>query len=46
MTAVLHGRSESAVQMAERIEADAVGFVDSEPTDDMAVLVLKALPVP
>jgi serine phosphatase RsbU (regulator of sigma subunit) len=42
VSAVLHGRSESAVQMAERIEADAVGFVDSEPTDDMAVLVLKA----
>jgi serine phosphatase RsbU (regulator of sigma subunit) len=43
VSAVLHGRSETAVEMAERIEADAVGFVDVEPTDDMAVLVLKAL---
>jgi serine phosphatase RsbU (regulator of sigma subunit) len=42
VSAVLHGRTGSAVDMAERIEADAVGFVDVEPSDDMAVLVLKA----
>jgi serine phosphatase RsbU (regulator of sigma subunit) len=42
VAAVLHGRSDSAVEMAQRVEADAVAFVDTEPTDDMAVLVLKA----
>jgi serine phosphatase RsbU (regulator of sigma subunit) len=42
VAAVLHGRSDSAVEMAQRVEADAVAFVESEPTDDMAVLVLKA----
>ncbi|MGH9210728.1 MAG: SpoIIE family protein phosphatase [Acidimicrobiales bacterium] len=44
VTAVLHGRSVSASEMAERLEADAVGFAEVEPNDDMAVLVLKALP--
>jgi serine phosphatase RsbU (regulator of sigma subunit) len=43
VSAILHGRNQSAPVMAERIEADAVGFVDTEPIDDMAVLVLKAL---
>src|SRR5262249_1934175 len=42
VAAVLHGRSDSAVEMAQRVEADAVAFVDAEPTDDRAVLVLKA----
>jgi serine phosphatase RsbU (regulator of sigma subunit) len=45
VSAILHGRNQAATAMAERIEADAVGFVDTEPIDDMAVLVLKALPV-
>jgi serine phosphatase RsbU (regulator of sigma subunit) len=44
VTAVLHGRSASAAEMAEQLEADAVGFAEIEPSDDMAVLVLKALP--
>lgn len=44
VTAVLHGRRASASAMAERLEADAVGFAEVEPSDDMAVLVLKALP--
>jgi len=43
VTAMLHSRTASAVEMAEQIEADAVGFVEVEPNDDMAVLVLKAL---
>ena len=45
VTAMLRSRSAGAVEMAEQVEADAVGFVEYEPTDDMAVLVLKALPV-
>jgi serine phosphatase RsbU (regulator of sigma subunit) len=43
VTAIMHGRNQPAPAMAQRIEADAVGFVDTEPTDDMAVLVLRAL---
>ena len=44
VTAMLHSRTASAGEMAEQVEADAVGFVEFEPNDDMAVLVLKALP--
>jgi serine phosphatase RsbU (regulator of sigma subunit) len=44
VSAVLHGRSATAAEMAEGLEADAVGFAEMEPSDDMAVLVLKALP--
>ena len=43
VTAVLHGRTASAAEMAERLESDAVNFAEVEPNDDMAVLVLKAL---
>jgi phosphoserine phosphatase RsbU/P len=43
VAAILHGRNQTANDMAQRIEADAVGFVDLEPIDDMAVLVLRAL---
>jgi serine phosphatase RsbU (regulator of sigma subunit) len=44
VSAMLHSRTSSASEMAEQVEADAVGFVEFEPNDDMAVLVLKALP--
>jgi serine phosphatase RsbU (regulator of sigma subunit) len=43
VAAVLHARSASAADMAEQLEADAVNFAEAEPSDDMAVLVLKAL---
>lgn len=43
VSAILHGRNGNADEMARRIEADAVGFVDMEPVDDMAVLVIKAV---
>ena len=43
VTAVLNGRSSTASEMAQRLEADAVGFAEMEPNDDMAVLVIKAL---
>lgn len=43
VAAMLHGRSASAAEMAAQIEGDAVAFVETEPNDDMAVLVLKAL---
>jgi serine phosphatase RsbU (regulator of sigma subunit) len=46
VAAILHGRNQTAGEMAQRIEADAVGFVDLEPIDDMAVLVLRALSPP
>jgi serine phosphatase RsbU (regulator of sigma subunit) len=44
VTAMLRSRTAGAVEMAEQVEADAVAFVEYEPNDDMAVLVLKALP--
>ena len=44
VTAMLRSRTASASEMAEQVEADAVAFVEFEPNDDMAVLVLKALP--
>jgi serine phosphatase RsbU (regulator of sigma subunit) len=44
VTAMLRSRTAGAVEMAEQVEADAVAFVEFEPNDDMAVLVLKALP--
>lgn len=43
VAAMLHGRTASAMEMAAQIEGDAVAFVEVEPNDDMAVLVLKAL---
>jgi serine phosphatase RsbU (regulator of sigma subunit) len=43
VAAMLHSRTGGAGEMARQIEADAVGFVETEPTDDMAVLVLRAI---
>lgn len=40
---VLRGKGLSAVELAKRVENDSVTFLDDEPADDMAVLVLKAV---
>jgi hypothetical protein len=34
----------SATDLADLIESQAVAFVDDDPTDDMAVLTLRAVP--
>ena len=44
VTAMLRSRTADAGEIAAQVEADAVAFVEFEPNDDMAVLVLKALP--
>lgn len=41
---VLQGRGVPADKLAERIESDSMAFVDDEPSDDMAVLVIRAVP--
>ncbi|HEX6568368.1 MAG TPA: SpoIIE family protein phosphatase, partial [Acidimicrobiales bacterium] len=42
--ALLQGKGLSAADLASYIEAEALGFVDDEPADDMAVLTLRAVP--
>ncbi|HYZ97511.1 MAG TPA: PP2C family protein-serine/threonine phosphatase, partial [Acidimicrobiales bacterium] len=42
--ALYQGRRMAATELAELIESEAVTFVDDEPTDDMAVLALRASP--
>jgi serine phosphatase RsbU (regulator of sigma subunit) len=42
--AIYQGKGLSADELARLIEAEAVGFVDDEPSDDMAVLALRASP--
>ncbi|HKE75600.1 MAG TPA: SpoIIE family protein phosphatase [Acidimicrobiales bacterium] len=42
--AIYQGKGLSADELARLIEAEAVGFVDDEPSDDMAVLALRATP--
>ena len=42
--AVLRGGHATAGELASAIEAAAVGFADTEPSADMAVLVLRAEP--
>jgi serine phosphatase RsbU (regulator of sigma subunit) len=42
--AIYQGKGLSAADLARLIEAEAVGFVDDEPVDDMAVLTLRAAP--
>jgi serine phosphatase RsbU (regulator of sigma subunit) len=42
--AVYQGKGLSAGELARLIESEAVAFVDDEPSDDMAVLALRALP--
>jgi serine phosphatase RsbU (regulator of sigma subunit) len=42
--AMYQGKGLPARDLANLIEAEAVGFVDEEPTDDMAVLALRARP--
>jgi serine phosphatase RsbU (regulator of sigma subunit) len=42
--AIYQGAGTAADDLARLIEAEAVTFVDEEPTDDMAVLVLRSLP--
>jgi len=42
--ALYQGKGLSAPELARLIESEAVKFVDDEPTDDMAVLTLRAVP--
>jgi serine phosphatase RsbU (regulator of sigma subunit) len=42
--ALYQGKGLSATDLASLIESEAVTFVDDEPTDDMAVLTLRAVP--
>ncbi|HEX6421105.1 MAG TPA: GAF domain-containing SpoIIE family protein phosphatase [Acidimicrobiales bacterium] len=42
--ALLQGKSLTAAELARSIEAEALGFVDADPADDMAVLALRAAP--
>jgi serine phosphatase RsbU (regulator of sigma subunit) len=42
--ALYQGKALHADELARLIESEAVGFVDAEPTDDMAVLTLRAAP--
>lgn len=42
--ALLQGKSLSADELARLVEAEALGFVDDVPADDMAVLALRAAP--
>ncbi len=42
--AIYQGKGMSATQLAELIESEALAFVDDDPTDDMAVLTLRAAP--
>jgi serine phosphatase RsbU (regulator of sigma subunit) len=42
--ALYQGRGLPAPELASLIESEAVAFVDDEPTDDMAVLTLRAAP--
>lgn len=40
---VLRGKGATARELAERVESDSMAFVDDEPSDDMAVLVIRAV---
>ena len=42
--ALYQGKGLPASELARLIEGEAAGFVDAEPTDDMAVLTLRAAP--
>jgi serine phosphatase RsbU (regulator of sigma subunit) len=42
--AIYQGKGMSAAHLAELIESEALAFVDDDPTDDMAVLTLRAAP--
>jgi serine phosphatase RsbU (regulator of sigma subunit) len=42
--AILQGKRMTADELARHVEAEALGFVDEEPADDMAVLALRAAP--
>ena len=42
--ALYQGKGLSAPELASLIESEAVAFVDDDPTDDMAVLTLRAVP--
>jgi serine phosphatase RsbU (regulator of sigma subunit) len=42
--AIYQGKGRSATDLANLIESEAVAFVDDDPTDDMAVLTLRAVP--
>ena len=42
--ALYRGKGLPADELARLIEAEALGFVDDEPVDDMAVLTLRAAP--
>jgi serine phosphatase RsbU (regulator of sigma subunit) len=42
--ALYQGKGMSATDLANLIESEAVAFVDDDPTDDMAVLTLRAMP--
>jgi serine phosphatase RsbU (regulator of sigma subunit) len=42
--ALYQGKGMSAADLANLIESEAVAFVDDDPTDDMAVLTLRAVP--
>jgi serine phosphatase RsbU (regulator of sigma subunit) len=42
--ALYQGKGMSATDLANLIESQAVAFVDDDPTDDMAVLTLRAVP--
>jgi serine phosphatase RsbU (regulator of sigma subunit) len=42
--ALYQGKGMSATDLANLIESEAVAFVDDDPTDDMAVLTLRAVP--
>jgi sigma-B regulation protein RsbU (phosphoserine phosphatase) len=43
--ALLQGKGLHASELAQRIESEALRFVDDDPADDMAVLALRAAPV-
>lgn len=42
--AMYQGKALAAPDLARHIEAEALGFVDADPADDMAVLTLRASP--
>jgi hypothetical protein len=42
--ALYQGKGLPAAELASLIESQAVAFVDDDPTDDMAVLTLRAVP--
>ena len=44
MKALYQGKGLPAPELAKLIEAEALGFVDNDPDDDMAVLTLRAAP--